>query len=97
MACTVLTNCTEGEVHLVGASSPNVGTVEVCISHVFSFICDDSWDSREADVVCRALGYSTLGKGLQLVIRLHCSSKYSAIIILHTHLCRCKCSSELQF
>ena len=39
----------------------NQGTVEVCINSFWSSICHNSWDSRDAQVVCRQLGYATLG------------------------------------
>ncbi len=57
-------NCTDGEVHLINGSSPNEGTVEICINHVFGSICDSNWDSREVDVVCNQLGYPTIGTDL---------------------------------
>ncbi len=57
-------NCTDGEVRLINGSSPNEGTVEICIFQVFGSICDINWDSREVDVVCNQLGYPTIGTNL---------------------------------
>lgn len=54
-------NCTEGDIRLRFGPQANQGTVEVCISSFWSSICGNSWDSRDAQVVCRQLGYSTLG------------------------------------
>ena len=36
--------------------------MEICIDGVLGSICDYNWDSRDADVVCRSLGFSTFGK-----------------------------------
>ncbi len=53
-------NCTDGEVRLIGGSSSDEGTVEICINKVFGSICDNSYP-RTADVVCKQLGYPTIG------------------------------------
>ena len=39
-----------------------VGRVEVCVSGRYGSICHDSWDNRDASVVCSQLGFSPYGK-----------------------------------
>lgn len=53
-----LIECTEGQVRLVGGDDRNEGRVEVCEGGKWGTVCHSSWSHREAQVVCRQLGYS---------------------------------------
>ena len=45
----------------MGGSNPYEGRVEVCINDQWGTVCDDSWSSIDATIVCRQLGYSYTG------------------------------------
>lgn len=53
--------CAEGEVRMVNATVAYEGRVEVCNNGTWHPVCDEKWSNEDAEVVCRQLGYSTIG------------------------------------
>ncbi|XP_033755028.1 scavenger receptor cysteine-rich domain superfamily protein-like isoform X2 [Pecten maximus] len=53
--CTVMS---ENSLRLLDGATPNRGRVQICHNSIWGTVCDHSWDTNDALVVCRQLGYS---------------------------------------
>ena len=59
--------CASGAVRLMEGPDMNSGRVEVCVREVWGTVCQDSWDTVDAGVVCRQLGFSRMSECLLFV------------------------------
>ena len=61
LSLTVPSNCTNGDLRLQNGLNTREGKVEVCVDGFWGTVCSNSWDSREASVVCKQLGFMNSG------------------------------------
>ena len=67
-------DCSNGDVRLMGGANSLEGRVEICLDNNYSTVCDDLWDEEDAKVVCRQLDYN--GPGI------HCNATWP----MHTYI-----------
>ncbi len=60
--------CTNGDVRLVGGTTPLQGRVELCAANVWGRLCDPTWTSNEITVLC----YELRNRGTPLVSMSEC-------------------------
>ena len=65
-----LVPCRNGNIRLVGGTTPYEGRVEVCWNRRWGTVCDDFWSSFDAIVACRQLAFPTTGKPIMLLCSL---------------------------
>ncbi len=52
--------CTQGAIRLQGGTA-TTGRVEICNNNVWGTVCDNLWDTSDAQVACRQLGFEETG------------------------------------
>ena len=79
--------CSQGNVRLIHADSAmsREGTVEICVKGFWGAVCDNGWNSLDAQVVCHQLGHLVIG--IECVFNLKkcmiLTVKLSPLIIYH--------------
>lgn len=57
----------EGRVRLIDGVSSYEGRVDICHNGVWGTICRSSWNYQDAAVVCRQLGFTSVGNNKSIL------------------------------
>lgn len=77
------------KVRLRSGRNDREGRVEIFYRGVWGGICDDEWDKKDGDVVCRMLGFIKAR-------RVSCCSKYGPSASMRIHLDDLQCTGNEQ-
>ena len=82
----------DGDIRLVDGPSPLEGRVEICMNRAWGTVCNNSFSSSDAEVVCTQLGYkfngssvltsfkTTIGSGPIFLDRVSCEGVEERVI-----------------
>ena len=66
---TPYSNCTNGEVRLVGSGAVEEGRLEVCVNSAWGTVCGEGFGDSDAAVACQSLGgYNESGMYIKLCL-----------------------------
>ena len=57
-----MSECDSGEIRLVGGETAADGQVQICYNGLWGSVASDGWESKDAQVVCRQLGYPDISE-----------------------------------
>ena len=61
---TLQASCVDGDIRLFDGPSPLEGRVEICMNRAWGTVCNNSFSSSDAEVVCIQLGYRFKGSSV---------------------------------
>lgn len=61
-SATVVSNCSHGDIRLTAVTQNLSGKVELCVHGIWGAVCNHGWDTEDANVACKQLGFLSYGK-----------------------------------
>ena len=66
---TPYSNCTSGEVRLVGSGGVEQGRLEVCVNSAWGTVCGEGFEDSDAAVACQSYGgYNGSGRFIHISV-----------------------------